>query len=147
MATYTTNLNLEKPATSENFNLSKINSNWDKIDAGYGENKSLIGSLKTFALSSMSAGAGSSVKIRFPANTVYLIYTFYGANARVSSIYFVVGNSTSIAPMCKEVVTGADISAVASADGCVTFSNANSSYDAVVRVLRLIGSGEPSVVA
>lgn len=33
MATYTTNLNLEKPATSENFDLLKINANWDKIDS------------------------------------------------------------------------------------------------------------------
>lgn len=37
MATYTTYLNLEKPATSENFDLLKINANWDKVDAGYGQ--------------------------------------------------------------------------------------------------------------
>ena len=34
MATYTTYLNLEKPTTSETFNLLKMNQNWDKIDAG-----------------------------------------------------------------------------------------------------------------
>lgn len=34
MATYTSYLNLEKPTTSETFNLLKMNQNWDKIDAG-----------------------------------------------------------------------------------------------------------------
>lgn len=34
MATYTSYLNLEKPTTSETFNLLKLNQNWDKIDAG-----------------------------------------------------------------------------------------------------------------
>ena len=34
MATYTTFLNLEKPSTSERLDVLKINSNWDKIDAG-----------------------------------------------------------------------------------------------------------------
>lgn len=34
MATYTSFLNLEKPTTSETFNLLKLNQNWDKIDQG-----------------------------------------------------------------------------------------------------------------
>lgn len=34
MATYTSYLNLEKPAVGETFNLLKINQNWDKIDQG-----------------------------------------------------------------------------------------------------------------
>lgn len=34
MATYTSFLNLEKPTTSERLDVLKINSNWDKIDAG-----------------------------------------------------------------------------------------------------------------
>ena len=42
MATYTQNINLEKPATSENFNLSKINSNWDKIDTAFGTKTGLF---------------------------------------------------------------------------------------------------------
>ena len=36
MATYTTYLNLEKPTTSETFNLLKMNQNWDRIDAAFG---------------------------------------------------------------------------------------------------------------
>lgn len=34
MASYTAFLNLEKPTTSERLDVLKINSNWDKIDAG-----------------------------------------------------------------------------------------------------------------
>ena len=34
MASYTSFLNLEKPTTSERLDVLKINSNWDKIDAG-----------------------------------------------------------------------------------------------------------------
>lgn len=34
MATFTPYLNLEKPTTSERLDVLKINSNWDKIDAG-----------------------------------------------------------------------------------------------------------------
>lgn len=34
MATFTSFLNLEKPTTSERLDVLKINSNWDKIDAG-----------------------------------------------------------------------------------------------------------------
>lgn len=37
MATYTSFLNLEKPTTSERLDVLKINSNWDKIDAGVSE--------------------------------------------------------------------------------------------------------------
>lgn len=35
MATFTSYLNLEKPTTSENFNLLKMNANWDKIDNAF----------------------------------------------------------------------------------------------------------------
>ena len=42
MASSTTNLNLTKPTTSENFNLSVINGNWDKIDTGWGTLNSKI---------------------------------------------------------------------------------------------------------
>lgn len=36
MASQTTNLNLTKPALTDQFDLNVMNSNWDKIDAGYG---------------------------------------------------------------------------------------------------------------
>lgn len=52
MATYTSFLNLEKPTTSETFNLLKMNQNWDKIDAGVSALNSKF--LKRFTASSES---------------------------------------------------------------------------------------------
>lgn len=46
MATYTSYLNLEKPTTSETFNLLKMNQNWDKIDAGVSALNSKIDTVK-----------------------------------------------------------------------------------------------------
>ena len=42
MASYTTNLNLKKPAGSENVAIGDINGNMDTIDTAYGSLKSLI---------------------------------------------------------------------------------------------------------
>lgn len=48
MATYTSYLNLEKPTTSETFNLLKMNQNWDKIDNGVSALNSKIQNVTTF---------------------------------------------------------------------------------------------------
>lgn len=45
MASYTAFLNLEKPTTSERLDVLKINSNWDKIDAGVSALNSQLGGL------------------------------------------------------------------------------------------------------
>ena len=45
MATFTPYLNLEKPTTSERLDVLKINSNWDKIDAGV---SALNGQIETY---------------------------------------------------------------------------------------------------
>ena len=58
MATYTTNLNLEKPATSENFNLAKINSNWDKIDDAF---SALM--KRVYYSTTYSVNAGASINL------------------------------------------------------------------------------------
>ena len=57
MATYTTYLNLEKPTTSETFNLLKMNQNWDKIDAGVSSlNSNLVSAYDTVPLASGITG-------------------------------------------------------------------------------------------
>lgn len=43
MASYTTNLNLKKPAGSENVSIGDINSNMDAIDQAYGELNGMFG--------------------------------------------------------------------------------------------------------
>ena len=58
MATYTSFLNLEKPTTSERLDVMKINSNWDKIDAGVSELNSNIATATEIEL---TAGSGITV--------------------------------------------------------------------------------------
>ena len=53
MASYTTNLNLKKPAGSENVAIGDINNNMDTIDQAYGTLNSNVKALKNhFAVSS-----------------------------------------------------------------------------------------------
>lgn len=58
MATYTSYLNLEKPTTSETFNLLKMNQNWDKIDAGVSALNSKF-TYKDYAFESSGWSAGT----------------------------------------------------------------------------------------
>lgn len=46
MATYTSNLNLKKPAANENVNIADINGNMNLIDSAVGNLQSAIGSTK-----------------------------------------------------------------------------------------------------
>lgn len=55
MATYTTNLNLKKPTTSENYNVLDWNNNSDKIDTAYGTlNSQLLAKFRTSHITSIS---------------------------------------------------------------------------------------------
>ena len=71
MATYTTFLNLEKPSTSERLDVLKINSNWDKIDAGVSAlNSQLANGIvkcgsKTISIPAWSTGNPQSIEVDF----------------------------------------------------------------------------------
>lgn len=67
MATYTSYLNLEKPAVGETFNLLKINQNWDKIDQGV---SALNSNLSTKA---NLAKTGWGTRLSVPANQTQVI--------------------------------------------------------------------------
>ena len=98
MASYTAFLNLEKPTTSERLDVLKINSNWDKIDAGVSALNSQIagyGSSKIYTV-----GANQSITIPMTGFGVWLIFRSYApnivfvkANGDVESA---VGNATHI---------------------------------------------------
>lgn len=59
MASYTSFLNLEKPTTSERLDVLKINSNWDKIDAGVSALNSHLGKFKTKSLTGTAGNTGA----------------------------------------------------------------------------------------
>lgn len=73
MATYTSYLNLEKPTTSETFNLLKMNQNWDKIDAGVSALNSKI--TTTTARTTLESGwsVASSQNIIYKSGDVALL--------------------------------------------------------------------------
>lgn len=98
MASYTPFLNLEKPTTSERLDVLKINSNWDKIDAGV---SALNSQISTFikvengsaTIASIAAGgiASTDIEISFPtgytkANVPLPAYTSSGLP--ICSCYF-----------------------------------------------------------
>lgn len=74
MATYTSYLNLEKPTTSETFNLLKMNQNWDKIDAGVSAlNSNCVKVLIVQKTVTIASGAriNTSVPYTLPTNATF----------------------------------------------------------------------------
>lgn len=99
MATYTTFLNLEKPSTSERLDVLKINSNWDKIDAGVsalnsqlieyttmtsGTNLNSLTAKKNYMVGNISqmtnapTGCGTSGFFYVDKNSSYVLQKFFG---------------------------------------------------------------------
>lgn len=76
MATYTTNLNLKKPTTSEMYNVLDWNDNSDKIDQAVGNLNSQI--------TNKSGTAGTNTKVKRTGNVVYCTCTT-GSNFSVQS--------------------------------------------------------------
>lgn len=103
MATYTTYLNLEKPTTSETFNLLKMNQNWDKIDAGI---SALNSKLTTEILSVVAANVGeiSSASSKRIGKIAYINFNITTTNtlsgyetlATVQGFTFLTGSSGDI---------------------------------------------------
>ena len=62
MASYTTNLNLKKPAGSENVSIGDINNNMDTIDQAYGALNSKIATQSTTLLNPIASIYRQSIK-------------------------------------------------------------------------------------
>lgn len=109
MATYTSYLNLEKPATSENFNLSKINSNWDKIDSGCSAINSKIASYDIGMDSSLPStipngvvGFGLSSEVTIGTTTIPAGTRIFGYVQASIGHFVAIPNSTSIYILRKD---------------------------------------------
>ena len=84
MATYTSYLNLEKPAVGETFNLLKINQNWDKIDQGVSSlNSNLLPKYPSATLSN-KCGTGSVVNC-FIVGRVLFVYGYVIAASNMTN--------------------------------------------------------------
>ena len=73
MATYTTNLNLKKPAGSENVSIGDINNNMDTIDSAVGTLNDQIASISTGTLSSETGVTNIRTSLVKSIKTVTLI--------------------------------------------------------------------------
>lgn len=132
MATYTTNLNLEKPATSENFNLSKINSNWDKIDAGYGSVDSALGNCN-IVNTTVSSGTPKSFTV---ANSSRGMFFFCGAASAYMGMY-IFATTSSGDVIIKEISAGGSGVTIDTA----TANKITISTNSVFRIVFLVSAG------
>lgn len=72
MPNYTSNLNLEKPLQSENYNVDVFNTNADKIDQAIQEVKTKVDSLNLTA-SNVKMNDGSTVENTVTANKTSIL--------------------------------------------------------------------------
>lgn len=98
MASYTSFLNLEKPTTSERLDVLKINSNWDKIDAGISALNSQKANVSKYPntnkiLSVATDGSSVGFWIQYPSTGAFsvLYADIYG---RVAHVYRSSGNAS-----------------------------------------------------
>ena len=95
MATYTTNLNLKKPASSDQYNVADMNGNMDLIDAACGKTSVTV----TLNQTNVSSGSvtvtktGRVVNVRVGVTVsgsgTLQIATFSSSYAPSSSVYFI----------------------------------------------------------
>lgn len=109
MASYTTNLNLKKPAGSENVAIGDINNNMDTIDTAYGTLNSKIDTYifnKTYSVTTSSTGAVSVETADKPHRFVGALLTSGGPGFvfRRDESYFTVFNN-SMQPLANTAVT------------------------------------------
>ena len=130
MATYTTNLNLKKPTTSENYNVLDWNNNSDKIDTAYGT----LNSQKA-TLVQKTIEAGSSVSITFSA---YATYAIFFCGYVETSRGLLVGTTDASNILYKSVSAASDIT-ITSSGLTATFQN-DGQYSVPLRMLLFSGT-------
>lgn len=102
MATFTSYLNLEKPTTSETFNLLKMNQNWDKIDNGVSALNSKF-TIEPVESDTILIPAGERSQVTIPVSksgyTPVGILAVYTTQTQVMSItsFYVSGSNAIVA--------------------------------------------------
>ena len=132
MATYTTNLNLKKPTTSEMYNVLDWNDNSDKIDTAVGNLNSQIGTMFTvFKTVAYGQTVNSGTTITVPVETGSGTYMVLVARSdRTKTGVFI----TDAAGTSELVYCGA---AVALTSSGITVTN-NNAYSMSATVYRLV---------
>lgn len=106
MASYTTNLNLKKPAGSENVSIGDINNNMDLIDQAYGNmNSSITDMVPSKLMSTDSASFEISI-----ANNGRHLLVITATNATSRSLVLVVSTSSTGGVNVAELYKGGTVS-------------------------------------
>ena len=102
MATYTSYLNLEKPAVGETFNLLKINQNWDKIDQGVSSLNSKMATKDVTGISVNTTYFSGTPVVKHAGNTIVVSATLNIVSniSGYTALSMVIG-----LPKCKSAVT------------------------------------------
>lgn len=105
MASYTSYLNLEKPTTSETFNLLKINQNWDKIDAGFG---TLNSNLSTMVRSKVQYDDRAAFTLNLASNERHML-VITATNSTTRTLILVVSTSSGGVINAAEIYKGSTV--------------------------------------
>ena len=132
MATYTSNLNLKKPAGSENVAIGDINNNMDTIDQAYGTLNSQL-SLRAFNSSNYAESA--TQQITLPADLVvgqaYLvIFRHYTSSTAFTADAMILCplSSSSVATAWVAKNSSATLSSTSVSGRVVTFTFSATAY-------------------
>ena len=123
MASYTTNLNLKKPAGSENVAIGDINGNMDTIDTAYGALNSKIAKNQVLDFATVinnRSSFSSSYNFCYKANELVQLDIDVGSNADTSqpflklidsikpnrTVYFTALNFTDKTIVCGDIMDG-----------------------------------------
>ena len=127
MASYTTNLNLKKPAGSENVAIGDINNNMDAIDQACG---SLINGKanKAYLVSSTS---GTTHEITFPNSAKCIVVGVGGSTARQFAAIVDVSSTGGVT--MTEIISASGVTLSTSANKLIiTYAASASAYVGVV---------------
>lgn len=119
MASYTTNLNLKKPAGSENVAIGDINNNMDTIDQAYGTLNNKIGNLQ-FVSSSLPGNGSKTITI---GNDTRCEITIIGGSVNV--LDKVIVNSSGSGTVNFKQTENASAITVTSGTNSLTIANTN----------------------
>lgn len=129
MATYTSNLNLKKPAANENVNIADINSNMNLIDSAVGNLQSAIGSTKFVR---KYCASGSSLTFTFSDSCAFAAFC---SGAAPAAKLIVLGNCTTTGTMSyKEIYSGTSSITFNTDTFTITFVNGSTAGLSVVLI-------------
>lgn len=130
MATYTTNLNLKKPAANEMVDITDINGNMNLIDSAFGSVQSALASTKFVR---KSCASNASLTYTFSNSCAFVAFC---SGASPSAKIIILGNCTTAGSVSYQIISPVTTSLTVSTETFVlTVENGSSATLSVSLVL------------